>query len=162
MGTSDKTKFNFATWKMLHMKRNIFWLFTMCSSYVLAAAAQHFVCCRLTFGHHGLQRAQPNQRCEQTQTLWTCFRVAIIWDQDVWVRSQHLQTSASAGGGCTDHWPRKRGKREVLKCANVSNGDRHLFFTLSFSGATAVENRSGASACTDTGPHKCAAWCFCR
>ena len=110
MGASDKTKFNFATWKMLHMKRNIFWLFTMCSSYVLAAAAQHFVCCRLTFGHHGLQRAQPNQRCEQTQTLWTCFRVAIIWDQDVWVRSQHLQTSASAGGGCPDHWPRKRGK----------------------------------------------------
>ena len=132
MGTSDKTELNFATWKLLHLNRNISWLFTMCSSYVLAAAAQHFVCCRLTFGHHGLQRAQPNQRCEQTQTLWTCFRVAIIWDQDVWVRSQHLQTSASAGGGCPDHWPRKRGKRSSEMCKRFKWRPTCIFHTFFF------------------------------
>ena len=68
-----------------------------------------FPCRRLPARHHGLRRAQPNLQCEQTQTLWTYFRLARADHQDVRVGLKHIQASASAGGGSSDNWPWKRG-----------------------------------------------------
>ena len=64
---------------------------------------------RLPARHHGLRRAQPNLQCEQTQTLWTYFRLVRTDHQDVRVGLKHIQASASAGGGSSDNWPWKRG-----------------------------------------------------
>ena len=68
-----------------------------------------FPCRRLPTRHHGLRRAQPNLQCEQTQTLWTYFRLGRGDHQDVRVGLKHIQASASAGGGSSDNWPWKRG-----------------------------------------------------